>query len=85
MSTIEAGLTQERLKQADGHVSVGGENKQRRYTFRDEVLTRTYEPLIRSAKTDRRRTRSSQGTLMTGGGRSILAPWGCWTAWGVAR
>jgi hypothetical protein len=57
LSTIEAGRTQERLKQADGHVSVGGENKQRRYTFRDEVLTRTYEPLIRSAKTDRRRTR----------------------------
>ena len=67
MSTIEAGPTQERLKQADGHVSVGGENKRRRYTFRDEVLTRTYKPMIRAAKTDRRRTRSSQGTLMTGG------------------
>ena len=50
MSTIEAGPTQERLKQADGHVSVGGENKQRRYTFRDEVLTRAYEPLIRSGE-----------------------------------
>ena len=27
----------------------------RRYTFRGEVLTRTYEPLIRAAKTDDQR------------------------------
>ena len=54
---IETGPTQERLKRADGRVSVGDEKKQRGYTFRDEVLTRTYEPLIRSAKADRRRTR----------------------------
>ena len=87
MSTIEAGPTQERLKQDDGHVSVGGENKQRRYTFRDEVLTRTYEPLIRSAKTDRRRTRCLTRYTDDRGEGAVesLAPWGCWTAWGVAR
>ena len=65
MSTIEAGPTQERLKQADGHVSVGDENKQRRF------LAST----CRSGHIDRSGGRGL-GTLMTRGGMSESRSWG---------
>ena len=66
MSTIEAGPTQERLKQADGRVSVGDEKKQRRF------LAST----CRSGHIDRSGGRGL-GTLMTpGGGMSESRSWG---------
>ena len=65
MSTIEAGPTQERLKRADGHVSVGDENKQRRF------LAST----CRSGHIDRSGGRGL-GTLMTRGGMSESRSWG---------
>ena len=65
MSTIEAGPTQERLKQADGRVSVGDEKKQRRF------LAST----CRSGHIDRSGGRGL-GTLMTGGVGRISRPGG---------
>ena len=57
MSTIEAGPTQERLKQADGHVSVGGEKNSAVFVA----------STCRSGHIDRSGGRGL-GTLMTGGG-----------------
>ena len=63
MSTIEIEPTHERLKRADGHVSVGGENKQRRF------LAST----CRSGHIDRS---GGRGLGKTRGGMSESRSWG---------